>query len=261
MSLPDTDVDDHDGPSGAADERAAGSSATGPDRLADRFVAAVCRPSDVAAVQASVLTTDPDDLAGLVAAVDQHQPMTLEVVVDVLAGLGVEPSAVAEAMAVDVEDVVTMLAGPLGDRPAVRPDPGARIIEVAAPTEVAAPVEVATPAVVAEPVEVAEAVGVAEAEPPLEPRAEPELRADPESQPSSGNGDDQPDPRPAADDEPPEVTVRIDEVAEDAAVARTVADIDDPGDRRRRHAVWAVLAFLVVVAAVVAAVLLRWLPV
>lgn len=100
--------------------------------LADDFVTAVCRPGDVEAARATVRRVDPVDLAGLVAAVDDHQPMTLEVAVDVLAELGVGPASIAAAVGVDHEDVQVLLGAPLGGPPPPLPDRDARIIEVVA---------------------------------------------------------------------------------------------------------------------------------
>lgn len=102
--------------------------APGVDDLAPDFVTAVCRPDDARAVLDTVQRLDPVDLAGLVAAVDDHQPMTLEVVVDVLAELGVPPPAIAAAVGVDVDDVRVLL----GPRPAApRPSLGdARVIDL-----------------------------------------------------------------------------------------------------------------------------------
>lgn len=210
-----------------------------PEDLADRLVAAVCRPADVERVRAAVADAAPDDLAGLVAAVDQHQPMTLEVVVDVLAELGVAPSAVAAATAVDVEDVLAMLGGPLGDPPAPRVAGDARIIEVVAPSEVVTPSEVDAALVDDGSDEPGEAdTGDAE----------------------GATGDDvAPDVAPDAAAATPSVAVRIDEVAEDEAVARTVADLEEASDgRSRARMVLVVLLVLVVVAALVTTALLWW---
>lgn len=100
--------------------------------VADAFVAAVCRPEDLEAARATVRRVDPVDLGGLVAAVDDHQPMTLEVAVDVLAELGVSPATIATAVGVDHEDVQVLLGAPLGGPPPPLADRDARIIEVVA---------------------------------------------------------------------------------------------------------------------------------
>lgn len=220
---------------------------TGPDALddlADRLVAAVCRPSDVDRVRAAVAEADPDDLAGLVAAVDQHQPMTLEVAVDVLAELGVPPSAVAPALAVDVEDVVAMLGGPLGHPPAPRVAADARIIEVVHPH-----------------VDRAAATADADGDGGT-PTEDTSPGAPTEPNDAVDRGFEEPDDEPhdaddAGDDLP--VTVRIDEVAEDEAVARTVADLEDTSDQRRSRWWWVLALVVVIAAAVVVALLAGWL--
>ena len=210
------------------------------DDLADRLVAVVCRPSDVERVRAAVDEAQPDDLAELVAAVDQHQPMTLEVAVDVLAELGVPPSAVAPALAVDVEDVVAMLGGPLADPPAPRVAADARIIEVVHPRVDEAPVTANVDG---------DADTTAEDTSPVAP-SEPGEEVDGGTG-RSGDAED------AGDDLP--VTVRIDEVAEDEAVARTVADLEDASDQRRSRWWWVLALVVVIAAAVVAALLAGWL--
>ncbi|MBY5161113.1 hypothetical protein [Salsipaludibacter albus] len=211
-----------------------GAGAADLDDLADRLVAVVCRPSDVDRVRAAVDEAQPDDLAGLVAAVDQHQPMTLEVAVDVLAELGVPPEAVAPALAVDVEDVVAMLGGPLGDPPAPRVAADARIIEVVHPR-------------VDEAAATADVDG--EAGPPVEDTS-PVGRAEPADDTVDGGTEQPGDALPVA--------VRVDEVAEDEAVARTVADLEDASDQRRSRWWWVLALVVVIAAAVVAALLAGW---
>lgn len=100
------------------------------DDLATDFVAAVCRPGDVPAVLDTLARVDPVDLAGLVAAVDDHQPMTLEVVVDVLAELGVSPTLIASAVGVDADDVHVLLGPPLPDHRPSRGATASRVIDV-----------------------------------------------------------------------------------------------------------------------------------
>lgn len=228
--------------------------------LADGLVSAVCRPTDVPVVRAAVLDADPGDLAALVATVDQHQPMALEVVVDVLAELGVAPSAVAEAMAVEEADVVAMLGGPLGDAPAPRADADARIIEVAAsePEERAGP-DVLDRSRSADPSP--EAIP----EPPGETSHEPSHQPGqgPEGPGSRGVPADTEDPSDVRDASSPAraVTVRIDEVAEAEEVARTVADLEgEVAGVGRSRVVWAVLLFLLVAGGVVAAAVVWWWP-
>ncbi len=100
------------------------------DDLATDFVAAVCHPGDVPAVLDTLERVDPADLAGLVAAVDDHQPMTLEVVVDVLAELGVAAPVIAAAVGVDAADVRVLLGpAPAAPRPSLGVTPS-RVIDV-----------------------------------------------------------------------------------------------------------------------------------
>ncbi len=247
--------------------------------LAGGFVASVCRPQDVDRVLAMIERVDPVDLGALVAAVDEHQPMTLEVVVDVLAELQVPPTAIAGAVGIDPEDVRVLLGTPLGAPPPSSRDRDARIIEVVSGT--AATTRRDDVADHARPDE--QDPGDAEPDdregplassddgdrPEVAPRAEPDET--PREEPGAAR-DEEPDEAPdgapdGAPDEAPGQTperapgdgtraapgsdggppiVRIDEVADGDRADRVAADLQTvaEADVSRGRLLWAVLLFV-----------------
>lgn len=99
------------------------------EALAEALVAAVIRPEDAEHARATIDRVGPTDLAALIAVVDDHQPMTIEVVVDVLAELGCPPTTIADAVAADLDDVHVLLGIDPSPPPSALDD-GPRVIDL-----------------------------------------------------------------------------------------------------------------------------------